>query len=181
MTWPSHTGTFEHLLTTFWSHQNLSYVWETMKIKCSQKRDLGVLRHLSFWVSGVELPLILFIQKKKKIYMIEMLHCHWLNKNKYKLDKLNFTRIWVLVTIYQKNTCLFCPSYNLPKNKRKTRHRSTYPREKNSEGRLQNGKVLGTHSAQTEYGLLDSNDQYSLFALCKWYVEHNTLNQNWLT
>ena len=39
--------------------------------------------------------------------MIEMLHCYWLNKSKYKLDKLNLTRLWVLVTFYQKNTWLF--------------------------------------------------------------------------
>ena len=31
---------------------------------CSQKRDLGAFsRHLSFWVSGVELPLIFYIKK----------------------------------------------------------------------------------------------------------------------
>ena len=43
-------------------------------------------------------------------------------------------------------------------------HRSTYPKELNSETRLQNENVLGTHSAQTESGLLDSNDQYTLYA-----------------
>ena len=33
--------------------------------------------------------------------------------------------------------------------------------------------MLGTHSAQTtESGLLDSNDQYTLFAWYEWYVEH---------
>ena len=50
------------------------------------------------------------------------------------------------------------PSYNLPKNKTKIRPRSTYPKKLDSEARLRNGKVLGTHSAQTEFGLLDSHD-----------------------
>ena len=36
------------------------------EIRCSQKRDLGACSgHLSFWISGVELPLI-FLYKKKK-------------------------------------------------------------------------------------------------------------------
>ena len=35
-------------------------------------------------------------------YMIKMLHCHWLNNDKYNLGKLNLTRLWVLVTIYPK-------------------------------------------------------------------------------
>ena len=38
---------------------------ERPKLGCSQKRDLGTLRHLSFWVSGVESPLI-FLYKKEK-------------------------------------------------------------------------------------------------------------------
>ena len=52
----------------------------------------------------------------------------------------------------------FSPSYNLPKIKTKIRPRSTYPKKLNSEARLQNWKVLGTHFAQIEYGLLNSND-----------------------
>ena len=55
-------------------------------------------------------------------------------------------------------------SYNLPKNKRKTRHRSTYPKELNLEARLQNRKVLDTHFAQTKSSLLNFNDQYILYA-----------------
>ena len=51
--------------------------------------------------------------------MIKILHCHWLNKNKYNLGKLNLTRLWVLVTIYAKEYKAFCPSYNLPKVKKK--------------------------------------------------------------
>ena len=45
------------------------------------------------------------------------------------------------------------PSYNVPKKKKKTKQktkikpRSTYPKTLNSEARLRNGKVLGTHSA----------------------------------
>ena len=48
----------------------------------------------------------------------------------------------------------FCPSYNLHKIKAKIRPRSTYPKTLNSEVRLQNVKVLGTHSVQTKSGLL---------------------------
>ena len=57
----------------------------------------------------------------------------------------------------------FCPSYNLPKIKAKIRSRSTYPKKLNSEARLRNEKVLGTHSAQKESGLLDSCDQCTFF------------------
>ena len=66
------------------------------------------------------------------------------------------------------------PSYKLPKihgllpwsqstqiKKTKTKPRSTYPKTPNSEAKLRNGKVLGTHSTQTESGFLDSHDQYS--------------------
>ena len=86
-------------------------------------------------------------KKKNTTFMTEMLHCHWLNKNKYKLDKLNLTRIWVLVTIYQKNTWLFVLVTIYPKIKIKINFRSTYPKKLNSEARLQNWKVLGTHFA----------------------------------
>ena len=112
--------------------------------------------------------------------MIEMLHCHWLNKNKYKIDKLNLTRLWVLVTIYQKNTWLFVLVTIYPKIKRKTKHKFIYPKELSSGARLRNGKVLSTHSAQIESGLLDTNDQYTLFyAWCEWYVAYMT--NTWLT
>ena len=76
-----------------------------------------------------------FLYKKNKkkliqLYMIKMLHCYWLNQNKYKLDRLNLTRLWVLVTIYQKkNTWLFDLVIIYPKIKRKTKHRSTYLKE----------------------------------------------------
>ena len=68
------------------------------------------------------------------------------------------------------------PSYKLPKihgflsylqstqNKTKIKPRSTYPKTLNSEARLWNRKVLGTHSVQTESDLLDSHDQCT--ALC---------------
>ena len=59
----------------------------------------------------------------------------------------------------------FCPSYNLPKIRAKIRPRSTYPKKLNSEARLRNGKVLGIHSTQIEFGLLDSYDQCTPF-LC---------------
>ena len=104
--------------------------------------------------------------------MTEMLHCHWLNKNKYKLDKLNLTRLWVLVTIYQKNTWLFVLVTIYPKIKIEIKPRSTYPKKLNSEARLQNWKVLGTHFAQIEYGLLNSNDQCTLYAWYEWYITH---------
>ena len=58
---------------------------------------------------------------------------------------------------------VFCPSYNLPKIKTKINPRSTYPKKLNLEARLQNGKVLGTHSAQIESGLLDSHNQCTPF------------------
>ena len=63
-----------------------------------------------------------------------------------------------------KNYMAFCPNYNLPKKKKKKKTtkikpRSTYPKTLNSEARLLNGKVLGIHFAQTEFGFLDSHDQ----------------------
>ena len=58
-----------------------------------------------------------------------------------------------------------CPSYILPKIeiKTKTRLRSSFPKELDSEAKLWNGNVLGPHSAQTESGLLDSCDLCTLF------------------
>ena len=83
---------------------------------------------------------------------------HWLNKKEYIFDKLSITFLWVLLTNYQRYMAFFL-GYNLPKIKAKIRPRSTYPKKLNSEARLRNGKVLGTYSAQTESGLLDSHDQ----------------------
>ena len=57
------------------------------------------------------------------------------------------------------NYMAFCPNYNLPKIKTKIKPRSTYPKKLNSDARLRNGKVLGTHSAWTKSGLLDSCDE----------------------
>ena len=59
------------------------------------------------------------------------------------------------------------PSYNLPKKnqKPKIKPRSIYPKTLNSEVRLQNENVLGTHSAQTESSLLDSHDQCTILCL----------------
>ena len=57
-----------------------------------------------------------------------------------------------------KNFMAFCPGYNLPKLKIKIKPRSTYPKTLNSEAKLRNENVLGTYSAQTESGLLDSHD-----------------------
>ena len=56
-----------------------------------------------------------------------------------------------------KNYMAFCPSYNLPKMKIKIKPKSTYPKALNSEARLRNEKVLGTRSAQTESGFLNSH------------------------
>ena len=70
--------------------------------------------------------------------------------------------LWVLVTIYVKEYKTFVPSYNLPKIKNKTL--IYLSKNLSLEARLQNGNVLDTHSAQTESGLLDSNDQYTIFA-----------------
>ena len=48
-------------------------------------------------------------------------------------------------------------------NKDKTR--STKPKNLNPEATLRNRKVLGTHSAQTESGLLDSCDQCTFLCM----------------
>ena len=80
----------------------------------------------------------------------------------------NFKNYMALGPSYKlpNNYMSFCPSYILPKIKIKTRTRlrSTYPKELDLEARLQNGKVLGTHFAQTESGLLDSYDLCILYA-----------------
>ena len=34
--------------------------------------------------------------------------------------------------------------------------------------------MLGTHSTQTEFGLLDSHDQYTFYAWYEWYVAYMT-------
>ena len=82
-------------------------LWETGKLG-ALKKDIWVLWKTPLFLGVVWSSHLFFYTKKKiQIYMIEMFHCHWLNKNKYKLDKLNLTRLWVLVTIYQKNTWLF--------------------------------------------------------------------------
>ena len=57
------------------------------------------------------------------------------------------------------NYMAFCPGYNLHKMKIKIKSRSIYPKTLNSKARLRNGKVLDTHSAQTESSLLDTRDQ----------------------
>ena len=61
-----------------------------------------------------------------------------------------------------------CPSYILPKtNEDKTR--STKTKNLNPEARLQNEKMLGTHSTQTKFGLLDSCDQCT-FLCMSWMI-----------
>ena len=77
--------------------------------------------------------------------MIEILHCYWLNKDKYNIGKLNLTMLWVLVTIHVKEYKAFVPSYNLPKIKNKTL--IYVSKNLSPKARLQNGKVLGTHFA----------------------------------
>ena len=67
------------------------------------------------------------------------------------------------------NYMTFCPSYNLPNNRTKIRPRSTYLKILNLEGRLRNGKVLGTHSTQTKSSLLDSCDLCS-FLCMSWMI-----------
>ena len=59
----------------------------------------------------------------------------------------------------------FCPSYNVPKTKIKIKSKSTYLKTLNSEAKLQNWKVLSTHSAQIESGFLDSHDEYTLLCM----------------
>ena len=48
------------------SHLRIKDMCERPKLGCSQNRDLGTLRHLSFWVSGVESPLIFLYRKEKE-------------------------------------------------------------------------------------------------------------------
>ena len=99
------------------------WVYERPQNLGALKKEIWVLvRAPLFWGSGVELPLIFYTKKKEKKntnYMIKILHCHWLNKNKYNHGKLKLTKLWVLVTIYAKEYKAFCPSYNLPNLKRK--------------------------------------------------------------
>ena len=77
-------------------------------------------------------------------------------------EKLKITWLWVLVTNYQIITWLSVLVTIYPKQS-KDNARSNYPTNPNSEARLWNGKVLGTYSAPTEFGLLDSCDQSTLF------------------
>ena len=62
----------------------------------------------------------------------------------YFTDWIKKIRIWKI-----KNYMTLGPSDNLPKIKIKPR--STYLKTLNSEVRLQNGKVLDTHFAQTHF------------------------------
>ena len=48
----------------------------------------------------------------------------------------------------------------------------TYPKTLNLEARLWNGKVLDTHSAQTEFGLLKSCDRCTPYVWYEWYIAH---------
>ena len=79
--------------------------WETTKIGClSKKRDFGVcfLGHLSFWVSGIESPLIFSIQKIRKTkYTNTWLNCILL------IDWIKITYLIIYMALV--------PSYNLPK------------------------------------------------------------------
>ena len=102
-------------------------MWD-QELGCSQKRDSGTLRHLSFWVSGVELPLIfLYKKKKKKINTItysKYFKCYWLNKKKVQFGRLTlqgFGPSYNLCKKKKKNTKIqnFGPSYILPKLKTK--------------------------------------------------------------
>ena len=63
------------------------------------------------------------------------------------------TKLLFLVTIYQK----------FIKKKKKKKTVIYVSKNLSPKARLQNEKVLGTHSAQTESGLLDSCDQCTLF------------------
>ena len=110
-------------------------VWETGK-GALKKEIFGCFFRapffLSKWCGVVTYFLYKKIRKKKnwiQIYLIEMLHCYWLNKNKSKLDKLNLTRLWVLVTVYQKNTWLFVLIKFYPKVKE--RQSTCLPIQKN--------------------------------------------------
>ena len=74
-------------------------------------------------------------------------------------DKFKITWLWVLVTNYQIITWFFVLVTFYPKIKTKIKPMSTNPNTLNSKARLRKEKVLGTHSAQTKSGLLDSCDQ----------------------
>ena len=67
------------------------------------------------------------------------------------------------------NYMAFCPSYILPKVKSKDKAQIYLTKDLNPEARLRNWKVLGTYSAQTESGFLDSCDQFM-------HVMNNMLN-----
>ena len=84
---------------------------------------------------------------------------HWLSKKKKGIHIWKIENYMVLGPSYKvpNNYMAFSPSYKLPKIK--IRPRSTYPKILNSKVRLRNGKVLDTHFAQIESGLLDSCDQ----------------------
>ena len=130
----------------------------------SQKREIfGVLLRAPLFLGKWCGVATYFLYQKKK-YNFTWLNCSihidWMKK--FMFGKLKITWLWVLVTNYQRYMA-FCHSYSLPKTKIMTRHRSTYPKTLNSMARLQNRKVLGIHSAQTESGLLDSCDQCTLF------------------
>ena len=86
-----------------------------------------------------------------------------MNKDKHNLGKLNLTRLWVLVKIYAKEykVLVLVTIYQKIKNKTLI----YLSKNLNPKVRLRNGKVLDTHFAQTEFGFLDSTDQYTLFCM----------------
>ena len=63
------------------------------EIGCSQKRDLGAFKDTSLFGYVVWSRHLFFYTKKEKEkisthYIIKILHCHWLNKEKYNFGKL---------------------------------------------------------------------------------------------
>ena len=113
------TETFYHFRTSelfnIWTPpfcMDPSSLWETAKVLLKKRESFEWFeRYLSFWVSGVELPLIFYTKRKKKKpnteYMTKLFHSHWLNKKEYIFDKLSITWLWVLVINYQIITWLF--------------------------------------------------------------------------
>ena len=119
---------------------------------------------------------LFFIQKNKKKlstnYIIELFHfIDWVKKRIHIWKIENYMALGPSNKL-PNNYMAFCPSYNLPNNRTKIRPRSTDLKTLNLEARLQNGKVLDTYSAQTEFGLLDSCDQCTLYAWYERYVAH---------
>ena len=108
--WTSH----QLIGISFWNRERIFWahlVSEIVKVPLKKREIFGCFeRHLSFWVSDVESPLIFYTKKKEKIkYKLHdwIFPFHWLSKKEYIFEKLKITWLWVLVINYQIITWLF--------------------------------------------------------------------------